>query len=155
MLLAGRREDVLGVVEQLAGAPLPASAVESLILPARLPGYTPALLDELTAGTCAVLGVSGPAAKAVEVDAAVLGYTEPDPNEDLSGADVARKLLILARTAGVGGTQWVSDLTVHNYRPYPMEVGIQFFPAAQGNDFDPGLWIGANSGHVDPAPQQL
>ncbi|WP_370589057.1 ATP-dependent helicase [Pseudonocardia sp. C8] len=42
-------EDVLGVVEQLAGAPLPASAVESLILPARLPGYTPALLDELTA----------------------------------------------------------------------------------------------------------
>ncbi|MFP5071027.1 ATP-dependent helicase [Pseudonocardia nantongensis] len=42
-------EDVLGVIEQLAGAPLPASAVESLILPARLPGYTPALLDELTA----------------------------------------------------------------------------------------------------------
>ncbi|MFP5023415.1 ATP-dependent helicase [Pseudonocardia phyllosphaerae] len=42
-------EDVLGVVEQLAGAPLPASGVESLILPARLPGYTPALLDELTA----------------------------------------------------------------------------------------------------------
>ncbi|MEU6697476.1 ATP-dependent helicase [Pseudonocardia sp. NPDC046786] len=42
-------EDVLGVVEQLAGTPLPASAVESLILPARLPGYTPALLDELTA----------------------------------------------------------------------------------------------------------
>ena len=42
-------EDVLGVVEQLAGAPLPASALESLILPARLPGYSPALLDELTA----------------------------------------------------------------------------------------------------------
>ena len=42
-------DDVLGVVEQLAGAPLPASALESLILPARLPGYTPALLDELTA----------------------------------------------------------------------------------------------------------
>jgi ATP-dependent Lhr-like helicase len=42
-------DDVLNVVEQLAGAPLPASAVESLILPARLPGYSPALLDELTA----------------------------------------------------------------------------------------------------------
>jgi ATP-dependent Lhr-like helicase len=41
-------EDVLSVVEQLAGAPLPASAVESLILPSRLPGYSPALLDELT-----------------------------------------------------------------------------------------------------------
>jgi ATP-dependent Lhr-like helicase len=42
-------DDVLSVVEQLAGAPLPASAVESLLLPARLPGYSPALLDELTA----------------------------------------------------------------------------------------------------------
>ncbi len=41
-------EDVLAVVEQLAGAPVPASALESLLLPARLPGYSPALLDELT-----------------------------------------------------------------------------------------------------------
>jgi len=29
------------------------------------------------------------------------GYTEPDPRADLSGADVARKLLILARAAGI------------------------------------------------------
>lgn len=29
-----------------------------------------------------------------------LGYTEPDPRSDLSGEDVARKLLILARNAG-------------------------------------------------------
>jgi homoserine dehydrogenase len=28
------------------------------------------------------------------------GYTEPDPREDLSGEDVRRKILILARTAG-------------------------------------------------------
>jgi ATP-dependent Lhr-like helicase len=41
-------EDVLGAVEQLAGAPVPASALESLVLPVRLPGYSPALLDELT-----------------------------------------------------------------------------------------------------------
>lgn len=41
-------EDVLSVLEQLAGAPLPASALESLILPSRIPGYHPALLDELT-----------------------------------------------------------------------------------------------------------
>ncbi len=30
-----------------------------------------------------------------------LGYTEPDPRDDLSGEDVRRKLLILARAAGV------------------------------------------------------
>ena len=29
------------------------------------------------------------------------GYAEPDPRDDLSGEDVARKLLILARTAGL------------------------------------------------------
>ncbi|MBN6041637.1 ATP-dependent helicase [Amycolatopsis sp. 195334CR] len=48
MRSAPTADDVLSVVEQLAGAPLPASAVESLILPSRLPGYHPALLDELT-----------------------------------------------------------------------------------------------------------
>jgi homoserine dehydrogenase len=33
-------------------------------------------------------------------EAAEAGYAEPDPRDDLSGEDVARKLLILARTAG-------------------------------------------------------
>ena len=30
-----------------------------------------------------------------------MGYTEPDPRDDLSGVDVARKLVILAREAGL------------------------------------------------------
>lgn len=34
-------------------------------------------------------------------EAVKLGYTEPDPREDLSGMDVARKLLILARQLGL------------------------------------------------------
>ncbi|NUR22224.1 homoserine dehydrogenase, partial [Frateuria sp.] len=33
-------------------------------------------------------------------EACAQGYTEPDPREDLSGTDVARKLVILAREAG-------------------------------------------------------
>ncbi|MDQ3617593.1 MAG: homoserine dehydrogenase [Pseudomonadota bacterium] len=33
-------------------------------------------------------------------DARAAGYTEPDPREDLSGEDVRRKLLILARASG-------------------------------------------------------
>ncbi|WP_329145743.1 DEAD/DEAH box helicase [Streptomyces sp. NBC_01456] len=36
-------------IEQLQGAPVPASALEKLVLPSRVGGYTPALLDELTA----------------------------------------------------------------------------------------------------------
>ncbi|MFF4851953.1 ATP-dependent helicase [Streptomyces sp. NPDC001194] len=35
-------------IEQLQGAPVPASALERLILPSRVAGYSPTLLDELT-----------------------------------------------------------------------------------------------------------
>jgi len=41
-------DGVLRAVEQLAGAVVPASALESLVLPARVADYSPALLDELT-----------------------------------------------------------------------------------------------------------
>ncbi|MGA9101020.1 ATP-dependent helicase [Aeromicrobium sp.] len=40
-------EGVLAVVDQLAGLSLPASAWESLVLPARVADYSPAMLDEL------------------------------------------------------------------------------------------------------------
>lgn len=42
-------DGVAAVVEQLAGVPIPASAWESLVLPARVADYTPGMLDELTA----------------------------------------------------------------------------------------------------------
>jgi ATP-dependent Lhr-like helicase len=41
-------DGLLQVVDQLAGVPLPASALETLILPARLKDYSQAWLDELT-----------------------------------------------------------------------------------------------------------
>ena len=40
-------DGVARVVEQLAGAVVPASALETLVLPARVVDYTPAMLDEL------------------------------------------------------------------------------------------------------------
>jgi ATP-dependent helicase Lhr and Lhr-like helicase len=47
---AGRSMDALvSAIERLQGAAVPASALETLILPGRVPGYSPALLDELTA----------------------------------------------------------------------------------------------------------
>ncbi|HEY4315834.1 MAG TPA: DEAD/DEAH box helicase, partial [Actinomycetes bacterium] len=42
-------EGVLRVAEQLQGAQVPASALETLVLPARVQGYAPAMLDELCA----------------------------------------------------------------------------------------------------------
>ncbi len=42
-------DGVLTVVDQLAGAPVPASALESLVLPARVRDYETSYLDELTA----------------------------------------------------------------------------------------------------------
>jgi ATP-dependent helicase Lhr and Lhr-like helicase len=90
-------EDVLGVVEQLAGAPVPASAVESLLLPARLPGYSPALLDELTIsgevswiGCGALPGGDGWIALA-PTDLADLVL--PDPDEQPSLAPIHRGVL--------------------------------------------------------------
>ena len=42
------RDGLVRAVEQLAGAVVPASALETLVLPSRVSGYSPALLDELT-----------------------------------------------------------------------------------------------------------
>ncbi|HXZ65819.1 MAG TPA: helicase-related protein, partial [Streptosporangiaceae bacterium] len=50
---------VYAVIDQLAGAAVPASALETLVLPGRVPGYSPALLDELTAAGEVVWGGAG------------------------------------------------------------------------------------------------
>lgn len=49
-----------------------------------------------------------------------LGYTEPDPREDLNGLDVARKLTILARLSGLD-VQSPSSFPVQSLIPKPLE----------------------------------
>ena len=90
-------EDVLGVVEQLAGAPVPASALESLVLPARLPGYSPALLDELTtAGEVTWTGcgsLTGPDGWLALAPTDVADLLLPDLDDALEQGPVHRALL--------------------------------------------------------------
>jgi bifunctional aspartokinase / homoserine dehydrogenase 1 len=50
-----------------------------------------------------------------------MGYTEPDPREDLSGMDVARKLLILARQIGL--TMDLDEVRVDSLVPGPLARG--------------------------------
>lgn len=82
---------------------------------------------------CAELESGRPYSESI-AQARALGYTEPDPREDLSGRDVARKSLILARTAG-----WPlekSNLSVEEL--YPEELASvtteEFVAAASSQD---------------------
>ncbi|HXF57916.1 MAG TPA: DEAD/DEAH box helicase [Actinomycetota bacterium] len=55
----GDVEGLYRVVEQLQGVPVPASALERQVLPSRVFGYVPAMLDELTASGEVVWAGSG------------------------------------------------------------------------------------------------
>ncbi|MBI4260297.1 MAG: DEAD/DEAH box helicase [Actinobacteria bacterium] len=91
-------------IEQLQGAPVPASALERQVLPARLPGYSPVLLDQLCAagevvwaGTGA-LGADDGWVILLLADRAPLLLPEPPPAE-LSGAGEAIRAELEGRGA--------------------------------------------------------
>lgn len=68
-------------------------------------------------------------------EAKAKGYTEPDPRDDLSGTDVARKILILSRETGL--TLDLSDIEVQNLVPQDCRGDMtvdQFFSALEKHD---------------------
>lgn len=64
------------------------------------------------------------------------GYTEPDPRDDLSGLDVARKGLILARTLGASAN--LGDIAIQSLVPDALAEGTadEFLAGVAGMDAD-------------------
>ena len=97
-------DGVAAVIEQLAGVPIPASAWESLVLPARVSDYAPAMLDELTAtgeviwsGHGALPGRDGWIALH-PADAAPLTLRRPD--DELAPGSLEERIVLSLATGG-------------------------------------------------------
>lgn len=74
---------------------IPCTTSRHSTLPCLHPGTFSGTLGFITSGLD-----EGKKFSALVKEAYDLGYTEPDPRDDLSGMDVARKALILARVSG-------------------------------------------------------
>ncbi|MFE5338500.1 DEAD/DEAH box helicase [Isoptericola sp. NPDC056573] len=105
-------DGVLRAVEQLSGAAVPASALETLVLPARVSDYSPAVLDELTtAGEVLWCGHgrlpgSGGGDGMVSLhlaDGAPLTLRDPDPVDEGGPLDSDLHRAVLDLLTGSGG----------------------------------------------------
>ena len=97
-------------------------------------------IDACLSGTlnyiCSGLEDGQPFSEAVAA-ARLRGYTEPDPRDDLSGVDVARKLTILAREMGL--TLELSDVRIEGLVPAALrDCGVDAF-MARLPEFDAGM----------------
>jgi ATP-dependent Lhr-like helicase len=93
-------DGLAGVIEQLAGVPLPASAVEPLVLGSRVRDYSPATLDELLAsGEVLWAGAGAPAGNAPAADGWITFHTADSapltlaPGAPLDFDDAHRQIL--------------------------------------------------------------
>jgi ATP-dependent Lhr-like helicase len=119
-------DGLLRAIEQLAGVAVPATALESLVLPSRVVDYAPALLDELTlagdvvwAGAGALAGKDGWITLApAEIARYVLPPPEPVDDavalavRDVLGADEAVFFRSLLDRVNTGRETAESDTTV-------------------------------------------
>src|SRR5690606_33781449 len=97
-------DGLLHAIEQLAGAAVPASALEPLVLASRVSDYSPAMLDELTASGEVLWAGEGPLPgndgwlSLHLADTAHL--TLPDPAEDAELGELASRVLDVLSSGG-------------------------------------------------------
>jgi ATP-dependent Lhr-like helicase len=128
-------EGVLRVVEQLAGCAVPASALERLVLAARVADYSPAMLDELTAsgevlwaGHGSLPGTDGWISLHLADTAAL---TLPEPDTTFEPGPLHRAIL---RVLDPGGGYFFRPLADAVQR-----LLLDERPSAQAGDDDPTL----------------
>ena len=110
--------------ETTAGAALPVLVTLDRVVQS---GDTLIRMDAVLSGTLNYLldNYKGKDWQALVEDARQKGYTEPDPNIDLSGKDVLRKILILSRQAGL--PLEASQVTLE---PIPADIDKRYAAAA-------------------------
>jgi len=135
-------EGVLQVIEQLAGLPLPASLWEQQVLPARVPGYMPALLDELLATGTVLWAGHG---RLGDDDGWVSLHLRERAAETLPLMDVDANAspmqLAILQVLAAGGAFFARQLA--------MQVQTQLADAGNaGEDFQTALWQLAWRGQI-------
>lgn len=116
-------EAVVGAVDQLAGYPLPASMVESIILPARVTDYEPVMLDQLMSLgeiTWSGYGRIPPADGWIRLWPADL----PIPVDPAGLAGVSPAAAALYQRLSPGGAWSVADLMSPEMGPAAVEAGL-------------------------------
>lgn len=116
---AGRRRGTHYLYETTVGAALP---IIQTLRDLRQTGDRVKSISGIFSGTLAYLFNAYDGAEpfsSVVLAAKDRGYTEPDPRDDLSGTDVARKLVILGREAGLEVE--LSDVEVESLVPQELE----------------------------------
>mmetsp|Transcript_637 Transcript_637/g.851 ORF Transcript_637/g.851 Transcript_637/m.851 type:complete len:339 (-) Transcript_637:32-1048(-) len=97
---------VLGTLKSLVASSHEVQSVEGI-----LSGTLAFVLGEVAGGKATL-------SEAV-AEAKRLGYTEPDPRDDLNGMDVARKAVILGRLAGLEGVE-LDKMNIESLVPEPL-----------------------------------
>ena len=110
--------------ETTAGAALPVLVTLDRVVQS---GDTLVRMDAVLSGTLNYLldNYKGSDWDALVEQARIKGYTEPDPNIDLSGKDVLRKILILSRQAGIPLEE--SQVTLE---PIPADIATRYAAAS-------------------------